>query len=84
MSCNNVLYVFQPYLLLPDDTVLLAMAFEWVGMDLYFMVRDGQNNLKIMKVSTVNRDLLMQVGPTLQEHVSPTAQIKMAVDPFGG
>ena len=76
--------VLQPYLLLPGDTDLLAMAFEWVGMDLYYMLRDQQNNLRIMKVSAVNRDVLAQVGPVLQEQVSPAATIKMVVDPFGG
>ena len=76
--------VLQPYLPLPDDTELLAMAFEWVGMDLYYMLRDQQNNLRIMKISAVNRDILSQVGPVLQEQVSPAAMIKMTVDPFGG
>ena len=60
------------------------MAFEWVGMDLYYMLRDQQNNLHIMKVSAVNRDVLAQVGPVLQEQVSPAATIRMVVDPFGG
>ena len=60
------------------------MAFEWVGMDLYYMLQDQENNLKIMKISTVNRDMLAQVGPVLQGQVSPTATIKMVVDPFGG
>ena len=48
------------------------------------MLRDQQNNLHIMKVSAVNRDVLTQVGPVLQEQVSPAATIKMVVDPFGG
>ena len=84
-SKNSTLFiVLQPYLLLPDNTGLLAMAFEWVGMDLYYMLRDQQNNLRIMRVSTVNRDMLTQVGPILQDQVSPAAKIKMVVDPFGG
>ena len=84
-SKNSTLFiVLQPYLLLPDNTDLLAMAFEWVGMDLYYMLRDQQNNLRIMRVSTVNRDMLTQVGPILQDQVSPAAKIKMGVDPFGG
>ena len=79
------LVVLQPYLLLPDGTDLLAMAFEWVGMDLYYMLRDQHNNLvRIMKVSTVNINSLTQVGPILHEKVSPEAKIKMVVDPFGG
>ena len=60
------------------------MAFEWVGMDLYYMLRDQQNSLQIMKISTVNKDMLAQVGPVLQEQVSPAAMIKMVIDPFGG
>ena len=48
------------------------------------MLRDEQNNVKIMKVSTVNRNRQKQVGPVLQESVSLAAQIKMTVDPFGG
>ena len=84
-SKNSTLFiVLQPYLLLPDNTDLLAMAFEWVGMDLYYMLRDQQNNLRIMRVSTVNRDMLTQVGPISQDQVSPAAKIKMVVDPFGG
>ena len=70
--------------MLPDDTDLLAMAFEWVGMDLYYMLRDQQNKLRVMRVSTVNRDVLASVGPVLEEQVSPEATIKMVVDPFGG
>ena len=83
---NNIIIhcVFQPYLLLPADADLLAMAFEWVGMDLYYMLRDQQNNLRIMRVSTINRDVLAPVGPMLQEQVSPADKIKMVVDPFGG
>ena len=81
MQCS---YLPQPYLLLPDGTVLLAMAFDWVGMDLYFMLRDHDGYLQIMKVSTVNRNILTQVVPNSQESVSQTAQIKMTVDPFGG
>ena len=48
------------------------------------MLRDQQNNLCIMKVSTVNRDMQTQVGSILQEQVTPAAKIKMVVDPFGG
>ena len=83
-SSQLLFIVFQPYLLLPADADLLAMAFEWVGMDLYYMLRDQQNNLRIMRVSTVNRDVLAPVGPVLQEQVSPADKIKMVVDPFGG
>ena len=60
------------------------MAFDWVGMDLYFMLQDQENHLQIMKVSAVNRNILTQVVPNSQESVSQTAQIKMTVDPFGG
>ena len=60
------------------------MAFEWVGMDLYYMLRVQQNSLQIMKISAINKDMLAQVGPVLQEQVSPAAMIKMVVDPFGG
>jgi hypothetical protein len=76
--------VLQPYLLLPDDTDLLAMAFEWVGMDLYYMLRDQHSNVRIMRDSTVNRDMPTRVGSILQDQVSPAAKIKMVVDPFGG
>ena len=79
-----IFIILQPYLLLPDNTDLLAMTFEWVGMDLYYMLRDQQNNVCIMRISTVNRDMLTQVGPILQDQVSPAAKIKMVVDPFGG
>ena len=81
MQCS---YLPQPYLLLPDGTVLLAMAFDWVGMGLYFMLQDQENHLQIMKVSAVNRNILTQVVPNSQESVSPTAKIEMTVDPFGG
>ena len=80
----TVLSCPQPYLLLPNGEDLLAMAFEWVGMELYFMLRNQDNYLKIMKVSAVNRDLLSPVAPALQETISPTAQVEMTVDPFGG
>ena len=60
------------------------MAFEWVGMDLYYMLRVQQNSLQIMKISAINKDVLAQVGPVLQDQVSPAAMIKMVVDPFGG
>lgn len=77
--------MLQPYLLLPDNTDLVAMAFEWVGMDLYYMLRDQENNhLRIMRVSTVNREVLTEVGSILQGQVSPAATINMVVDPFGG
>ena len=82
--CVHIFIVLQPYLLLPDNTDLLAMTFEWVGMDLYYMLRDQQNNVCIMRISTINRDTLTQVGPILQDQVSPAAKIKMVVDPFGG
>ena len=48
------------------------------------MLRDQQNKLRVMRVSTVNRDVLASVGPVLEEQVSPEATIKMVVDPFGG
>ena len=82
---STILFIIlQPYLLLPADADLLAMAFEWVGMDLYYMLRDRQKNLRIMRVSTVNNDVLAQVGSMLQEQVSLADKIKMVVDPFGG
>lgn len=60
------------------------MSYDWVGMELYFILRDQKNCIKIMKVSAVNRNVLKEVVPNLQESVSPTAQIRMTVDPFGG
>ena len=59
------------------------MAFEWVGMEVYFILRNEENYLDIMRVSAVNRDSLSLVA-RLQESISSSAQVEMIVDPFGG
>ena len=84
-NVNDVMFFFypKPYLLLPDGEVLLAMAFEWVGMEVYFILRNEENYLDIMRVSAVNRDSLSLVA-RLQESISSSAQVEMTVDPFGG
>ena len=71
----------------PNDEVVAALAFDWVGDILYLLKLNATSvptNLQLFRVSIYDSDSLINVFPGLNELVEDKSTFQLVMDPFSG